>query len=237
MFRVNEQQFRACKIFSDAEQDTIQYLCNAAQPVFYRKNQQIIEQKDRSTDFHLIVSGTVRAKGLSPEGKEVTYGEIGPGCLFGEFAALDNDPRSSSVIAIEDVHALKMPSTALLNVVESDGKVALKLLLSLVEKSRKQTERIYEFTVLAVRQRIQHEILRLANVKIADCNDQNPDGPIVVEIPTHQELANRLSTHREAITRELRHLASAGYIKSNKHTLLIQDYQKLAEYAGTLTDN
>ena len=233
MFQVNEQQFRACNIFEGAKSETISELCSAAQPVFYRRNQQIIEQNDRSTDFHLIVSGTVRAKGLSPEGKEVTYGDIGPGNLFGEFAALDNDPRSSSVIAVEDVHALKMSSSTLRAAVESDGKVALELLLSLVEKSRKQTERIYEFSVFAVRQRIQQELLRLAHLTSA--NGELPEGKITIEIPTHQELANRLSTHREAITRELRHLVSKGYLETGKHCLHILDIKGLIQYAGTLT--
>ena len=55
------------------------------------------------------------------------------------------------------------------------------------------------------------------------------------EIPTHQELANRLSTHREAITRELRHLVAKGYLETGKHCLHILDIKGLIQYAGSLT--
>ena len=228
MFQVTEQQYRACRIFSDASGDTIIKLISVAFPHKYSKNQTIYEQNDSSDDFHLLVSGKVRAKGVSPDGKEVTYGDITPGLLFGEFSAIDGVPRSSNIVAVEDVLALRMPASALIGAIETDGKVALNIIRHLLEKTRLQTDRIYEFSVLAVRERIQQELLRLADYNGGDT------GLREISIPTHQELANRLSTHREAVTRELRLMDTKGLIDSNRNQIIIHDVARLAQFAGNL---
>ena len=154
-----ESRIRNCLIFSRAHPDTVEALARAAQPVSYSKNKQIYGQDDLSTDFHIILEGTVRAKSFSPDGKEVTYSDIDAGSVFGEFSALDASPRSATVVATTNVKALKFPASALASAVENDGKVAHAMLLLQVEKVRALTERVYEFSVLAVRQRVQSETI------------------------------------------------------------------------------
>ena len=227
MFSVNGQQFRNCDIFREANAETIDYLCEQSTPVAYSRDRQIYVQGDNSTDFHLIVSGSVRAKGYSPDGKTVSYGDIGPGELFGEFAALDSNRRSSGIVAIDDVLALKLPAVALRTAIEMDGKVALNLIQSLVEKTRLQTERVFEFSVFAVQKRVQQEILRLVQNAIDNGGDVDGGSSLIIPIPTHQELADRLSTHREAVTRELRFLVKMGLIKSTRKGIEILDFDKL----------
>lgn len=232
MFKVCKEQFLACQIFSEAKSPTLELLCENAEAVFYPKKHQIYIQDDQSTDFHLIVSGTVRAKGLSPEGKEVSYGDIGPGEIFGEFSALDGDSRSSGITAIGDVQALRLRSDVLRSVIEMDGVVAFKLLQSIVKKTRMQTDRVFEISVLAVRQRIHQELLRLAQSNLK--SDQSlpcDENVVTVKIPTHQELANRIGTHREAVTRELSYLTSQNLIHVDKHKLEITDIGRLTKLA------
>lgn len=220
---------RSSTIFAKVKPDTVEELFRCAQFVKYPKNRQIYSQDDRSTDFHIIIDGSVRAKSYSPDGKEVTYNDIGTSEVFGEFAALDESPRSATVIATTNVKALKLPSKFLNWAVENDGSVASALLLLQVEKIRTLTERVYEFSVLAVRQRVQTEIIRIAMADGIRMDDQ-----IKITIPTHQELANRISTHREAITRELKFLVSQDLIRMNRREVLIRDINTFSQFAGNL---
>ena len=60
--------------------------------------------------------------------------------------------------------------------------------------------------------------------------DLSPDsnGEVTIaNMPKHQELSNRLATHREAVTRELNHLEKEGIIKKGKNKELIVDIQRL----------
>ncbi len=48
------------------------------------------------------MSGTVRATMYTPSGREVLYQDIIAHDMFGEMAAIDNGPRTTNVIAVED---------------------------------------------------------------------------------------------------------------------------------------
>ena len=72
------------------------------------------------------------------------------------------------------------------------------MLPQLVTKIRALTTRVYEFSTLAVSNRIQAELLRLASL-----GTKEGKGARIAPAPTHTEIAARVSTHREAVTREL----------------------------------
>lgn len=232
MFPVSALQFRTCKVFREASDETLEVLCSHARAVAYSKDQQIYVQGDASTDFHLILSGHVRLRGFSESGKAVSYGDIGPGNLFGEFAALDNDVRSTGIVAVEDILALKLPSSSLLHAIENDGKVALNMILSLIEKTRRQTGRVFDFSVLPVRERIQQEILSIARNEAAKSGNDGECISARFEIPTHQELAERLCTHREAVTRELGVLNRLGLISIAKNRVEVPSISRLSKHVS-----
>jgi predicted transcriptional regulator len=51
----------------------------------------------------------------------------------------------------------------------------------------------------------------------------------IQNFPTHKEIASRVNTHREAVTRELNELSRLGIIKQNQRVLTVLDLSKLAE--------
>jgi Mn-dependent DtxR family transcriptional regulator len=51
----------------------------------------------------------------------------------------------------------------------------------------------------------------------------------IVPAPTHVEIASRVSTHREAVTRELSRLSRMGLIERRGGTLAVKDLDRLAK--------
>ena len=92
-----------------------------------------------------------------------------------------------------------------------------------VREIRELTTRVFEFSTLAVRYRIQAEILRLA--ELSACTGKVAH---IVPAPTHAEVASRTSTHREAVTRELNRLAKMGILEQQNRELWIKDVDRLA---------
>jgi CRP-like cAMP-binding protein len=76
---------------------------------------------------------------------------------------------------------------------------------------------------LAVNNRIQAEILRLASLAPKDGKSAR-----IAPAPTHGEIASRVSTHREAVTRELNRLARIGLIERKGGALVVKDIDRLA---------
>lgn len=60
-------------------------------------------------------------------------------------------------------------------------------------------------------------------------------GARIAPTPTHTEIASRVSTHREAVTRELTRLARIGVIVREKDTLVVTDLERLAEMVHAAT--
>src|SRR5437660_12906980 len=92
------------------------------------RNEWIIDYQDPSNDVFFIVSGTVHVKIQSVSGREVLLREIGPGEFFGELAAIDNEPRSSGILAVTDVTIARMPPSAFLAVLHDHADVCDPLL-------------------------------------------------------------------------------------------------------------
>ena len=106
----------------------------------------------------------------------------------------------------------------------------LALLNQFVSKIRMLTTRVYEFSALAVANRIQAELLRLANLAAQDGNCATIASP-----PTHSEIASRISTHREAVTRELNRLARLGLIERKGTSMVVKDVRRLAAMVREIT--
>ena len=183
----------------------------------------IISYQDASDDVFFIVEGEAHVTIYSLAGKAVSFRELDPGDMFGEYPAIDGGSRSASVEAKTSCLVASMSSSEFRNLLQSEPTVADALIRQLVATVRRLTTRVYEFSTLAVNNRIQAEILRLANLASRD-----GDGAHIVPAPTHQEIASHISTHREAVTRELNRLSKIGIVERHANTLLIVDPDRLA---------
>ena len=77
-------------------------LLDRSRLIHARRGQIIIAEGASATDVYFIASGLVQVSLFSLHGRETILRDMGPGRIFGELAAIDNQPRSASVIAIED---------------------------------------------------------------------------------------------------------------------------------------
>ena len=69
---------------------------------------------------------------------------------------------------------------------------------------------------MTVRHRICSELLRMIEAQGTD------EGEVLIDpAPSHYQLATRLSTHREAVSREFSHLHSQGIIRVGRKKLTI----------------
>jgi len=123
-----------------------------------------------------------------------------------------------------------LPGAAFRELIETEPAVALAMLPQLVSKIRALTTRVYEFSTLAVSNRIQAELLRLASLA-----KKEGKGALIAPAPTHTEIAARVSTHREAVTRELASLARQGLIERDKNALVVTDLERLTEMVHAAT--
>jgi CRP-like cAMP-binding protein len=187
----------------------------------YGPGEEIVHDQDRSNDVYLLVSGRVRATIYSVSGKEVAFRDLSAGQTFGDLSAIDGKPRSANVVAIEESMAAVMSASAFLDVLRNYSDVGIAVMRELTGMVRRLSERVVEFSTLGVTNRIHAELLRLAQPS------PTGGGALIERPPTHAEIANRISTHREAVTKELNRLAAAGILEKRRGTLVITDLERL----------
>lgn len=189
----------------------------------YGPGEPIVDYLEVSDDVFFIALGEVRVTIYSTAGKAVSFRDLGAGEIFGEFPALDGGPRSASVEARTNCLIASLPGSVFRELVKLESGLAQALLPHLTKTIRALTTRVYEFSTLAVGNRIHAELLRLASLGQKQGNSAR-----IVPAPTHIEIASRVSTHREAVTRELMRLSRIGLIEKKKGALVIKDVQRLA---------
>jgi CRP/FNR family transcriptional regulator, cyclic AMP receptor protein len=189
----------------------------------YRRDELVLTHEDSGRDIFFVLEGRARATLFSEGGRAVAYRDIERGDIFGELAAIDGKARSASVVALDRLSAARLPEAAFREIVDTRPTFTWTLLEHLSAQMRRMTERVYEFSTLVVRKRLIRELLRLAG-------DQG-DKAVVEPAPTHFELAAMISTHREAVSREMSALAKRGLIEKRGARLMLLEIETLRSLA------
>ena len=193
----------------------------------YRHHELIVAHGDTGRDVFFLLEGRARVTLFSEDGREIVYRDIDPGEIFGELAGIDGKMRSASVVALEPTRVARLPGAAFREIVNNHPTFAWMLLEHLSAQLRRMTDRVYEFSTLVVRKRLILELLRRAE-EVEPVNGQVSISPA----PTHFELAATISSHREAVSREMSILAKRGLIEKRGNRLMLRDLAALEMLAG-----
>ena len=221
---VISKSLNCVELFSELSTEQIIEVENLCHWQAFDTKQQIIHFLDSSDDIYFVTEGIVRAKLYSYSGKVVAFRDIAKGEFFGEIAAIDNLPRSATVEALSPGTIAILTSVDFWTIMRSNPSIMEYILRYSIRQVRSLTERIYEFSVLPVKNRIHLELLRLCQEKF------HTNNKVVIDpSPTHSEFANRISTHREAVTRELNRLSEIGLIERKGTSICVNDIQRLEQ--------
>ena len=221
--QASRQILSGVQIFQGLEADEYAALAKSCHAGIFSPNETVVSVKDDTHDVYFVASGKVRATIISVSGKEVTFRDMGPGSTFGDLSAIDGKERSASVITLEDSLIAWMPAVAFWDALERYPSVSRAMLIELTSLVRRLSERVIEFSTLGAKNRLHAELLRLTRDAMIGENSASISSP-----PTHAEIASRISSHREAITRELHDLSVSGLLERRKGALIIHDVARLA---------
>lgn len=211
-------------LFGDLPRQDVTEISNLCRWSQFSSHEQIIDRQNESSDIYFIVGGTVRIVNYSLSGREVTLDDLKEGAYFGELSAIDNQPRSASVMALTDCLIATMKQDNFLNILSTYPSLALKVMKGLAGIVRTSTNRIMDLSTLAANNRVQAELLRLARY-----NEGDSENVIIKPIPVHGDIASRVSTTRETVARVLNDLARQGIVERRKDELVISNLELLSE--------
>ncbi|MDB5808770.1 MAG: Crp/Fnr family transcriptional regulator [Betaproteobacteria bacterium] len=181
----------------------------------YQKNVVIVNEGDQSNMIFIILSGRVKVFLRNADGREMVINVLGPREYFGEMI-IDEGPRSASVATLETCRFMIITKTDFKTLVASDSDFALKLINRLMHRVRVMTEDIRSLALMDVYGRVARLLLELSTER---------DGHLVVtDKLTQQDIAERVGSSREMISRIFKDLLTGGYISiENKRITINRD--------------
>jgi CRP/FNR family transcriptional regulator, cyclic AMP receptor protein len=194
----------------------------------YRRGDVLFHQHDDAGAVLVLISGHVKAAMLN-DGREVILAFPGPGELLGELSAIDGQPRSGTVRAIDDVEALVIPGSAFRAFLEHRPRIALVLLRSVIARLRTADRQRVDYAVNDV-------VVRVAGRLVELCDRFGSEDGAGIEIGlsiTQDELAAWAGASREAVAKAMALLRTLGWIRTERRRILVLDMDALRRYAAT----
>jgi CRP/FNR family cyclic AMP-dependent transcriptional regulator len=191
------------------DSDELKALAQQGAVKAYPKNAIIVSEGDETDSFYVILEGRVKVYVSDEEGREVVLGTQGPGDYFGEMV-LDGGPRSASVVTLEPSRFAVVGKQRFRDFLYTHPEFSIHLVEKLIHRSRALTENVKSLALMDVYGRVARLLLELA-VK--------EGGRLIVpEKLTQQDIANRVGSSREMVSRIFKDLTAGGYISidSNK---------------------
>ena len=182
----------------------------------YKSWQTVFNQEDRSREVLFLLDGSLLAVYWTPEGREIIFSRFEVGAYLGEIAALDGGERSLAVVARSPITVLALTQDSFLSLLDNVPVVRRRIVNDLAARVRKLTARNVELTTLSVEQRVCAFLVSLAIDR-----RQLIVGGILMDAPTHAEIAATIGANREMVSRTITKLGKRGAIKSARKRIEI----------------
>jgi CRP-like cAMP-binding protein len=197
-----------------------------AVPRSFVAGEAVFREGDASSTCYVVREGHARAIREHIDGRQITLATFGPGDIFGELAMFDDERRSATVEAIDDLDALAILGGDMRRLMHEHADIAVKLAVSLVRRLRAANERLARQSFQTVQSRVAAVLAQLvdqARIEGAEARD--------VEITaTQADLAKLAGSSRESASRFLAVLERAGVISQGRGRLTVHDPDALQGY-------
>ena len=170
----------------------------------FRKDVVIIQEGDMGDTLHVLLAGRVKVFATGDNDREVVIDTHGAGEFIGEMS-LDGGPRSASVITLEATVCSIVTRVTLRDHIAQHPEFAFELLAKVIRRARRATMNVKNLALLDVYGRV----ARLLNDLAVERDGQR----VVPERLTHQDIADRVGSSREMISRLFKDLSTGGYLE------------------------
>jgi CRP/FNR family transcriptional regulator, cyclic AMP receptor protein len=192
----------------------------------YRRGDVLFHQGDDAGAVVVLRDGHVKATMLN-DGREVILAFPGPGELLGELSAVDGEPRSATVRAVDEVEALVIPGSAFRAFLEHHPRIALVLLRGVAARLRAADRQRVDYAVNDV-------VVRVAGRLVELCDRFGCADGAAIDIGlaiTQDELAAWAGASREAVAKAMGILRTLGWVQTERRRILVLDLPALRRYA------
>jgi len=212
--------------FEELSPTELSAVAAVAVPRSFDAGQAVFREGDASNTCYVVRSGRARAVRDHADGRQITLATFGPGDIFGELAMFDDELRSATVEATEQLDVLAILGPDMRRLMREHADIAVKLAVALVRRLRGTNERLARQSFQTVQSRVAAVLVQLVEEARSAGADER-DVPITA---TQADLAKLAGSSRESASRFLAVLERAGVISQGRGRLTVHDPAALDGY-------
>jgi CRP/FNR family transcriptional regulator len=212
--------------FSTLAEDDLARVADVTVPRSFRAGEAIFHEGDESDTCYVIRSGHVRAVREHTDGRTLTLATLGPGDIFGELSIFDEERRSATIEALEDIEVVAILAGDLRRMLREHADIAVKLLAALSRRLRETNERLTRQSFQTVQSRVAAVLAEL----VATSRSEGAGERDILITATQSDLAQLAGSSRESASRFLAVLERAGVITQGRGRLTVHDPAALERY-------
>jgi CRP-like cAMP-binding protein len=211
------QSLRRIPLFASLDADQVVALARGARRYRYDADETIFYQGDSGAAFYIILSGQVKVSVVSRKGQEAILVVLDAGEAFGEFALLDDQPRSATIEATRPTEVLALGKDEFRRLVHRMPDVALALITMLTRRLRDTDQLLQDAAFLGVGGRLAKRLLALMEAY---------GRPTLVGMElqldlTQRDLAAMIGATRESVNKQLGIFRDRGIVAVDRRRITI----------------
>jgi CRP-like cAMP-binding protein len=213
-------------VFEELAPEDLGRVADVAVPRSFGAGDVVFREGDDSDTCYVVRGGHARAIREHPDGRQITLATFGPGDIFGELAMFDDERRSATVEAIDELEVLGIPGADMRRLLTRHPDIAVKLVISLGRRLRAANERLASQSFQTVQSRVATVLGQLVEQARAEGAGERD----VLVTATQADLAQLAGSSRESASRFLAVLERAGVITQGRGRLTVHDPAALEGY-------
>lgn len=227
-----ESAIRKCPFFAGLSNEEIKHLKAIGREKRCSKGEVIFVEGQEARGFFLVISGRVKVYKLSPEGREQILKSAESRETFAEAAVFAGDVYPASAQALEPSLVLFFPKDDFQRLLETHPRLSQGIISDFARRLRHFASLVEELSLKDVASRLARFLLDEAE---AACLRSTAGLQIKLKI-SKRELASRLGTVPETLSRTLNRLSSARVIKVKGREVTILNRKALEKMAAGLEE-
>src|ERR687895_803044 len=118
-------------VFETLGPSELAQVADVAVPRAFRAGEVVLREGDASDTCYVVRAGHARAIREHGDGRQITLATFGPGDIFGELAMFDDERRSATVEAVDELDVLGIPGVDMRALLQRHSDIAVKLVIAL----------------------------------------------------------------------------------------------------------
>lgn len=221
--KVNENRAIISSVppFINLDKRYVDMVLNSCLEKRYSKGEAVFTQGEECDGFYIVKSGRVKVFKLSSEGREQVLGMFKEGDFFGIVPLFDGGPYPANAEICVDSVLIKVGKDPFLEIIRENPQISLNILPKISKRTREFTSAVENLSLKDVKDRLFSFIVD----EIGKRGTKGKDGMTIDLGMTHEEIAARLGTVREVITRSLSKLQKEGKLTIEKGMIFVTKEQ------------